>query len=1185
MKTRSVKPDLLSGSAAAFAVSALLYGQAVGAFTLSNNPQFLPTPLPPNIAITLDDSGSMARAYAPDGLDTYDDTKRFKSSAFNPLYYNPDVVYAVPVDANGAPLTTSFTAAPINGFANGTSGPSSRGTVNLSTDYRPTLDYNPSSTSQNFAPHANVAADLLLLQTELVLRTGNPLATVGTSSPAPAYYYRFSALLLGCDGTTADEDCYSLTIVSALSGNPLAAGVDERQNFAIWYSFYRTRNLLTVSAAARAMSTASASNRVAWQALTTCTTYGPAVCRGWTGANVSSHIRRFDAAHKSDFYYWLFRLPANSGTPLRTAAGRAGAYFTTSGNNSPYGFDPNQSPPVTGTEYSCRPNFHILMTDGIWNSDSDTGSYCSGSTCGDKDGTNRTLPDGTSYDTSLALTSIYRGSSSNNVSDIAFHYWATDLRTDLANNQIPFKADRNGTAAQQYWNPKNDPATWQHLVTFTVGLGLRNTLNQTSPTDISWSGSTYAGAGYANLLSGAGSWPATGTNVSPGNVYDLWHAAINSRGQAFAAENPQELSVALATALTRIAERQSSAALAANSTRLSSNSQLYQARFNTGDWSGALTAFRINTDGTLGSVVWEATDPGRIPPALLRNIYSWSGSAGMLFNEVDLITASMWSYIGTPLMLAYLRGDDTLEQKNGGIYRNRSTKLGDIIDSSPVYVGTQSFGYTSLPEGSRTGPTPYNVFRDSKASRRKMLYVGSNAGMLHAFDADTGDERFAYVPQAVIPWMSQLSSPTYAHRFYVDGSPTTWDAFFGGAWKSVITGATGAGERSVFALDVTDPDSFSASKVLWEINYATPQRAGDAVDPQYAVDLGYTIGAPVVAKLNNGEWAAIFGNGYRSTNERGVLYIVRISDGTLIRKIDTGVGAVATPNGLGTPTLYDIDGDDVYDVVYAPDMRGNVWKFSLAGGTPSAWNIAFAATPGFPNGTPLFRARDSSGNVQPITARLELARPPTGTRGIIVTFGTGRFFADGDNINTSAQSFYGVYDNGTAVGTTNRSELVQQTITTQFAAGVPVSRTVTTNTVDFTTKRGYYLDLPASGERVVGTALIRAGRVIFTTVIPSSDPCDFGGSSWLMELDAASGAQLPYSVFDTNNDGKVDNYDALRAGVLTGVGVTMQVGYLQGANGGPDVKVGSGASGNIAIIRNRSTGSPAGRDSWRDLTR
>jgi len=474
-----------------------------------------------------------------------------------------------------------------------------------------------------------------------------------------------------------------------------------------------------------------------------------------------------------------------------------------------------------------------------------------------------------------------------------------------------------------------------------------------------------------------------------------------------------------------------------------------------------------------------------------------------------------------------------------------------------------------------------------------MLYVGANDGMLHGFDAMTGDEKFAYVPNAVLPKLRGLSSTTYAHTYTTDGAPSAWDTFFGGAWKTVVTGTTGAGARAVFALDVTDPDNFGTSKVLWEINQNTAQRTGDASNPDYASDLGYTMGQAVVAKLNNGEWAAIFGNGYRSDALTGpaakaVLYIVRISDGTLIRKIDTGIGTVSVANGLGIPTLYDRDGDDVYDYVYAPDMYGNVWKFDLTSTSSSSWGIAFPAVSGFANGAPFFQARSSAttgptasrNTAQPIQARIELASPPSGTNGVMVLFGTGRFIADGDNINDQLQSFYGLLDNGTRITTTNRSDLVQQTITTLSGN---TGRTVSTTSVDYSVKRGWYMDLPTSMERVIGTALIRAGRAIFTTVIPSTDPCDFGGTGWLMEVDAKTGAQLPYSVFDTNGDGMVNNSDVTRAGVPLSVGIAKQPVAIDGPS--TAIKAMSGTSGNIQIERNRTFGTPLGRDSWREVTK
>jgi type IV pilus assembly protein PilY1 len=747
---------------------------------------------------------------------------------------------------------------------------------------------------------------------------------------------------------------------------------------------------------------------------------------------------------------------------------------------------------------------------------------------------------------------------------------------------VPFYSDRTGTSAQQYWNPRNDPANWQHMVNFTIGIGLTSTLNVTSPVNISWGGSTYAAPGFTNL-STTGSWPTTGSNVSPGNVYDLWHAAINSRGQAFSIENPLQAEAALQTSLNRIlATTAASAALATNSTRLATGTLLFQAAFYSGDWTGLLKAIQVNPDGSIGSTLWNATDAGNIPSYNSRNIVSWSGSQGINFTKSDLQNANLWSYINNDNLLNYLRGDPTNEIKNtGGIYRSRQTALGDIVNSDPVFVSAENYGYTDLPEGSAFSSTSYSDYlTNTKQTRRKMVYLGANDGMLHGFDALTGAERFAFVPKAVIPNMAALSDPFYVHHYYVDGPPGAWDAFIGGAWKTILVGTTGAGAKSVFALDITNPDAFGASKVMWEINDSTAQRSCDNGDPSYANNLGYTIGQGVAVKLNSGDWAVVFGNGYQSNNAHAVLYVVRAADGCLLKKIDTGSGSSSNPNGLGTPTLWDADGNDVYDYIYAPDLRGNIWKFDLSGNSVGSWSIANS-------GQPLFKARNATGAVEWTTARVELGPPPPGKSGVIVLFGTGRFFTDTDKGDTTPQSFYGIWDNGTPVTTTDRSELVQQTISlvTINVGGVPTQvRTVTANTIDWSTKRGWYMDLPTSGERVIGTAAVRTGRVIFTTMFPSStDPCDFGGGGWLMEVDARTGGLLPYTVFDTTRNGTIDDNDAKIAGMPLTVGMVKQPLVIDGSPNA--IKAMSGSSGQVQVEKNRSFSKALGRDSWRELSR
>src|SRR5690606_3855570 len=168
------------------------------------------------------------------------------------------------------------------------------------------------------------------------------------------------------------------------------------------------------------------------------------------------------------------------------------------------------------------------------------------------------------------------------------------------------------------------------------------------------------------------------------------------------------------------------------------------------------------------------------------------------------------------------------------------------------------------------------AFRTANRDRRKMLYVGTNDGMLHGFDALTGNEILAYVPAGAYRYLASLTDPNYQHRYFVDGSPNVGDAYIGGAWKTVLIGTAGAGGSTVFALDVTDPDSFDADSVLWEISNS---------DADFA-DLGATIGYATVGRMPNGEWVAVFGNGYGSAQGHAVLYIVRLSDGELIRKIE-----------------------------------------------------------------------------------------------------------------------------------------------------------------------------------------------------------------------------------------------------------------------------------------------------------
>jgi len=1091
MKTRH---PIQSFSLVAALLLPAFHAQAVDPIALPSAPLYLAGGVAPNLVVTLDDSGSMAWGYVPDTMgknakltdgcghyifyNNHDgsETKRyFLSGDYNAQYYNPSTTYLPPLKFDGTPYTTSYGSAYTNGFD------TSSTTVNLASAYQPSFGFQPKS-NQCYARHP-------------ALDSGSGKQFTSHTVNVPAYYYRYDPVGTACaDPSKTTDSCYVYT----------AVGAAEQQNFANWYSFYRTRNLATVSAATRAFNNLPGTMRLAWQALnSSCDDFTGTGCAGWDGTTINNSIRALSSSHKQNFFKWLEKLPADGSTPLRLALGRVGEYYRTSTAvvNSPYAEDPQVT---VGTQHSCRANYTIMMTDGIWNGNN------ASAVSGNVDNTAKSLPDGTSYSPSAP----FKDDNSNSLADVAFYYWANDLRTDLTNNvpRSPRALDKlvedgKTIPTADYFDPKNDPASWQHMVTYTVGLGLTTTLPTLSP-PLTWAGDTYTGS-YADLASGTLSplWPVTGTD-KPGNVADLWHAAINGRGLFFSAEDPKSLSDAMQEMVNNIISRSSSAAsIATNSKKLDTSTAIYQASFDSGNWTGELEAFAVKSDGTLGDSLWTAST--KIPAEASRNIKTFNGSVGVDF-AWGSISADQKALISED-ELNYLRGDQSKEQnKVNGTFRTRTSLLGDIVNSDPLFVSEENFGYDKLSGSEGTG---YVTYLEGKSAKNPMIYVGANDGMLHAFKASDGSELFAYVPGLIYANLPSLTKPNYSHKYYVDGAPTVGDVFYGGsAWKTVLVTPLGAGGRGVFALDVSTPDAaFSESNVLWEFD-GKNAAAGSTLD-----DMGYPVGSATIGRFNDGKYYAVFGNGYGSANCKSGLFMVQIDAPSNVKFFDTGVGACttnATQNGMSTPSLVDYDGDRIIDAIYAGDLQGKLWKWDVTSATNSVWDFAAG-------GKPMFTTAAG----QPITAPVEVGKVPSGLSGTaMVYFGTGRYLLSGDEASKTKQAFYGLLDNGTAIPTTG-NPLVEQTIVYESAT----ARVVSSNTVS-SPKRGWYLDLvPPSktlqGERVLSVPLLRFGRVIFNTSIPSADPCVLGGTGWLMELDAATGGNLTYSALDMNNDGLFNEGD------------------------------------------------------------
>lgn len=1082
---------------------------SVSAATLnvSQKPLVLNETVAPNLILTIDDSGSMRWAFVPDNISGLSTNRRVKSSDFNPMYYNPSVTYRIPTryDSNGnistTPYSTSFTTAYNNGFNTG------RGTYNLSNDYRATWSYDPtgslasntsygfSSTSNRFAanpapdyyfasgnftgPTANNGTQTQTINnvTFTVTRTTNG-CTASISAPTgftavncsrssntysvttndtrqtgvAAYYYVFDSTLTSCTATVAnrrgDDNCYRRVIVSSSSGkqraDDTASGTDERQNFAIWYSFYRNRALATLSAAQIAFANLPPEVRLTWQSLGNCTNFN-----GTSTACKDNRLREYTNAHKGQLFSWFQDPPFDQGTPLRIAMQRAGEFLK---NPVAWHKYPNDSSQTnnTGNTYACRPSYHIMMTDGIWN-----GGYTAPVDTLRSDNSSFTMSGGTSYNGSRAP---FADATEQTLADLAMHYWATDLNPNLANNLSPYLPFRNDNATTQFWDPRNDPATWQHMVNFTMGLGLSSSLAQTG---LEWDPTkgTFGGTGYDNLKNGSRNWPAASAD-SVNNVYDLWHAAVNSRGEFFSVDSPDAMVQAFVDILNRIADRTISASRPAVAASFVSDtdgssiqSNVYATQFSSQDWSGQLSKTLLSANG-------QATEQWNIQTAN----QSLSPSSRKIVMAAPSNTSTglkdfTWSNLGTSLQppfninpdslvnaqdgrgeqrVAYIRGDRSGEGDLTPSFRKRNarTVFGDIVNSSPAVVGTPTYlAYLAdaieNPQGNRTTYKGYAAFREANkkpatgntTGRREMIYVGGNDGMLHGFNTSTGQEEFAFVPTEVIKNLYRLTGQNYSgagHRYFVDGSPVVRDVYFGDTegWRTVLIGTLRAGGRAMFALDITNPQQI---KLLWEF------------DTSKDADLGYTFAQPEIVRLHTGEWAVLQANGYDSANDRAALLIIGIKSGNLIKKITVPTiteNNVTLPNGLSSVRGADNNGDGLVDYAYAGDLQGNMWRFDLVrasdstdtptSGDPfSRTNTEVASTTKDHfklayGDRPLFVARDKAGKRQPITIQPSLVRHPS-SYGYLVLFGTGKYFEASDaSVDTSrAMSLYGIWDRKT----------------------------------------------------------------------------------------------------------------------------------------------------------------------------
>ncbi len=594
----------------------------------------------------------------------------------------------------------------------------------------------------------------------------------------------------------------------------------------------------------------------------------------------------------------------------------------------------------------------------------------------------------------------------------------------------------------------------------------------------------------------------------------------------FNVTEPRELKDSLADAFDRVSKsRGASAGAAANSSRLSGDSYVYQARFNTADWSGQVVAYPIEWDGTVDMTknpTWDTNETltenserkiytygrntrgnGELKTLLINRTNNRFGNIRELMNALGKEDSNAMA----EARLAWLYGEDS-----SGL-RQRDRILGDVINSDPAYTGAGNQQFNTLPDG--FGSDSYLTYVRNKSQNTPALYFGANDGMLHALNAQTGEEIFAYIPRGAYSKLSALMNVDFEHQYLVDGSVYIGDAFlslddFSPSWRTIVVGSLGYGGRGVFALDITESlkDPTQSPEVIFDFT------ASDQDSP-IKDDIGFILNKPIIAPVADGSWRVIFGNGVNSEEGTAKLITINLDDPYEdITVIDTKSGFTSTnDNGLsGVALLPNTDG--LTTVVYGGDIRGNVWKFDLTDTQSENWKVGLG-TENEPK--PIITVVDDENNPQPISTNptlgynyLKHSEANPNEYAIMVYFVTGKYYTNSDIASDSTQSIYAIADVGRAyeLSATNRSAFLHKKSISQQTLN---RRTISDDkNVDWGIVNGWFLDLGTpkgitGGERGISKSLLVYNRLIVTTFMPSQSMCEYGGSGWLMELNAING--------------------------------------------------------------------------------
>jgi len=432
-------------------------------------------------------------------------------------------------------------------------------------------------------------------------------------------------------------------------------------------------------------------------------------------------------------------------------------------------------------------------------------------------------------------------------------------------------------------------------------------------------------------------------------------------------------------------------------------------------WSGRLRALQfLPTLGTLDAPappdLWEAGRLLDATPPDARQLWTFRRSDPATRAPVPL----RWDAL-SPAQQAAIDGGDGLgatridylrgvrqQKPDEAQLRARTSVLGGMRGAHVLWVGPPGFALDARHAG----------FRQQHAQRPWMIYVGANDGLLHGFDARTGVERFAVMPDAVLPAAARDASPGQPVPTPVCRWPFAADAWTGAQWHSVLACGNGAMGAGLFLVDVTDPTSSAP----------LPMLAYDASDDP---TVGHIEGPiPIVSLAGDGgtqsRWFAISGNGEGDSRVASRLLLLALDQPRTSpwqpahTAYAIGVPAGASAGGLGAPAVV-LGPEGRATFAYAADPQGQIWRFDLSGTPP--WRNALGNND-TQRHTPFFSATSRSGAPQRVLSPILLAATAGGP--LLV-------FAATDNAGNA--TLYGVADTSDSPRGLSRANLAGRSAT------------------------------------------------------------------------------------------------------------------------------------------------------------